>query len=119
MFQDYQVDWEALLQQSPAQFIASLSSWLLPGEALAKPREAAAAAAETIASNDKLTSQTESSLESVRDGSQRTEQDGAASSAEVRPMTLLPSPFFLCYHHCIQSLTKPSSYRPERPHNRL
>ena len=88
MFQDYQVDWEALLQQSPAQFIASLSSWLLPAEALAKPKEAAEAAAETTASSDKLTSQTASSLESVRDGSQRTEQDGAASSAEVGLLTI-------------------------------
>ena len=31
------MDWEALLQQSPAQFITSLSSWLLPPEALAQP----------------------------------------------------------------------------------
>lgn len=31
------MDWEALLQQSPADFIASLSSWLLPAEALVAP----------------------------------------------------------------------------------
>jgi len=35
--QNYQVDWEALLQQSPADFISSLSSWLLPAEALMAP----------------------------------------------------------------------------------
>ena len=33
------MDWEALLQHSPADFIASLSSWLLPGEALATPKD--------------------------------------------------------------------------------
>lgn len=33
------MDWEALLQQSPADFISSLSSWLLPAEALAAPEQ--------------------------------------------------------------------------------
>lgn len=31
--QDYQVDWEAILQRTPEEFIASLSSWFLPEEA--------------------------------------------------------------------------------------
>lgn len=89
MSQDYQVDWEALLQQSPAQFIASLSSWLLPAEALAKPKEAAEVAAESGANSDKLTSQTASSLESVRDSSQSAEQEGTATSAEVSNLIFL------------------------------
>lgn len=71
--QDYQIDWEALLQQSPAEFIESLSSWLLPVEALAKPKDFYEAD-DTEATLTKSSDMTGSGVQSTGD---------ALSSAEV------------------------------------
>lgn len=35
--QDYQVDWEAILESSPERFVSAISSWLYPAAARGQP----------------------------------------------------------------------------------
>ena len=37
LLQDYQVDWEAILESDPAKFVSAVGSWLFPPAAKGQP----------------------------------------------------------------------------------